>query len=485
MTQLKGRLVEFGEKAGRGLRLIHERIDGVLVTAEKANLVGAINEIALAGGGGGGGVAGVTSFNTRGGVVTLLSADVTAALGFTPYSAANPSGFITGINSGLVTTALGYTPTSVTGLTGIQSVAAFKTGLSLVKGDVGLGSVDNTADAGKNVLTAAGLTTARNINGVAFDGTGNITINAVDATARAPASRLISTTAPLTGGGDLSADRTLAVSTFGTGASGVVPASGGGTTNFLRADGSWVAPPGGGSVPTGTGFTHITAGAQDAAAKLVDTADVNDGQITLAKQANMATASLVYRKTAGAGAPEVQPLATLKTDLGLTGTNSGDQFTNITSSRLLGRVTAGFGAAEELTGTQSTALLDTFTSALKGLAPPSGGGTGNYLRADGAWASPPGAAGGYTVVTKTASYTETATSGELLIKADLAAGFTITLPTAVGNTAKFHIKKIQAAGLITIDGSGTETIDGGLTAVLADQYASITLLSDNVGWLIV
>lgn len=49
------------------------------------------------------------------------------------------------------------------------------------------------------------------------------------------------------------------------------------------------------------------------------------GTVTLAMQANMATASVVYRKTAAAGAPEVNTLATLKTDLGLTGTNSGDQ----------------------------------------------------------------------------------------------------------------------------------------------------------------
>lgn len=36
-----------------------------------------------------------------------------------------------------------------------------------------------------------------------------------------------------------------------------------------------------------------------------------------------------------------------------------------------------------------TALLDTFTSAAKGLAPASGGGTTNFLRADGSWAAPP------------------------------------------------------------------------------------------------
>jgi hypothetical protein len=52
---------------------------------------------------------------------------------------------------------------------------------------------------------------------------------------------------------------------------------------------------------------------------------IDNGVVTLAKQADMATASVVYRKTAGTGAPEVQTLATLKTDLGLTGTNTGDQ----------------------------------------------------------------------------------------------------------------------------------------------------------------
>ena len=56
-----------------------------------------------------------------------------------------------------------------------------------------------------------------------------------------PTTRLINTTAPLTGGGALSADLTLAVGTFGAAASGVVPSSGGGTTNFLRADATWAA----------------------------------------------------------------------------------------------------------------------------------------------------------------------------------------------------------------------------------------------------
>jgi hypothetical protein len=61
-------------------------------------------------------------------------------------------------------------------------------------------------------------------------------------------------------------------------------------------------------------------------------------------QADMATASLVYRKTAGSGAPEVQTLATLKTDLGLTGTNSGDQTIALTGD-VTGSGTGSFATA--------------------------------------------------------------------------------------------------------------------------------------------
>jgi hypothetical protein len=45
---------------------------------------------------------------------------------------------------------------------------------------------------------------------------------------------------------------------------------------------------------------------------------------------------------------------------------------------------------QENTPTQVTALLNLFTSALKGLVPASGGGTTNFLRADGSWAAPAG-----------------------------------------------------------------------------------------------
>lgn len=61
---------------------------------------------------------------------------------------------------------------------------------------------------------------------------------------------------------------------------------------------------------SGTGSTSISV-------------TIGNSTISLAKMANVATGTIFYRKSAGTGAPEVQTLATLKTDLGLTGTNSG------------------------------------------------------------------------------------------------------------------------------------------------------------------
>lgn len=54
---------------------------------------------------------------------------------------------------------------------------------------------------------------------------------------------------------------------------------------------------------------------------------------------------------------------------------------------------------------QATALLNVFTSVLKGLVPPSGGGTTNFLRADGVWAAPPSSGGFLTSTNSPAQIT--------------------------------------------------------------------------------
>lgn len=60
-------------------------------------------------------------------------------------------------------------------------------------------------------------------------------------------------TAPFSGTG--SAGSPFAVATFGTSNSGVVPSSGGGTNNFIRADGTWAIPSGTGAVTGRNIFT--------------------------------------------------------------------------------------------------------------------------------------------------------------------------------------------------------------------------------------
>jgi hypothetical protein len=65
----------------------------------------------------------------------------------------------------------------------------------------------------------------------------------------------------------------------------------------------------------------------------------------------------------------------------------------VANNTLMGNNSGGSAAPTALTGTQATALLDTVTSGAKGLAPASGGGTSNFLRADGSWAVPPGSGG--------------------------------------------------------------------------------------------
>jgi len=67
---------------------------------------------------------------------------------------------------------------------------------------------------------------------------------------------------------------------------------------------------------------------------------------------------------------------------------SNDKLANVPTATFKGRTTAATGDPEDLTATQATAMLNNFTSTLKGLAPLSGGGTANFLRADGTWAAP-------------------------------------------------------------------------------------------------
>ena len=98
----------------------------------------------------------------------------------------------------------------------------------IVKGDVGLGNVDNTADSAKVVASAAKLTTSRTIGGVSFDGTANIDLPGVNTAGN---QNTTGTAANVTG--------TVAVANGGTGLTAAGTAG-----NVLVSNGTaWVSSP--------------------------------------------------------------------------------------------------------------------------------------------------------------------------------------------------------------------------------------------------
>lgn len=93
-----------------------------------------------------------------------------------------------------------------------------------------------------------------------------------------------------------------------------------------------------------------------------------------------------------------------------------------------------------------------------------------------------------SMATNTISSGYTALLTDQVILADATSGsLTVTLPLL--STAKnkvFHIKKIDSTGnTVTIDGNGSETIDGDATKVITLQYTSIMIIASATEWHII
>jgi hypothetical protein len=88
---------------------------------------------------------------------------------------------------------------------------------------------------------------------------------------------------------------------------------------------------------------YLTLAGQVITRSLIDLTTHVTGKLPFANIVDVATATVMYRKTAGTGSMEAQTLATLKTDLGLTGTNSGDQTITLTGD-VTGSGTGSFAA---------------------------------------------------------------------------------------------------------------------------------------------
>ena len=112
----------------------------------------------------------------------------------------------------------------------------------------------------------------------------------------------------ITGGSDI-------IATFGAAASGLVPASGGGTTNFLRADGSFAAPPGGSPGGSTTQLQFNNAGAFGGVPGTA--ADASTGAITLTAGAATTTPLTIT----GAAGQSVPVLTVMGGNVGIGTTN--------------------------------------------------------------------------------------------------------------------------------------------------------------------
>jgi hypothetical protein len=130
---------------------------------------------------------------------------------------------------------------------------------------------------------------------------------------------------------------------------------------------------------------------------------------------------------------------------------------NSPANTIKGNNTGTAAAPIDLTGTQTTAMLDVFTTTLKGLAPSSGGGTTNFLRADATWAAPP-AAGGAVLYNflggLTLSYVNTTTFG-------IAVGAATSDDNTILMTLTSAYTKTRAAWAV---GTGNGALDTGTIA---------------------
>lgn len=132
-------------------------------------------------------------------------------------------------------------------------------------------------------------------------------------------------------------------------------------------------------------------------------------------------------------------------------------------------------------GAESVSGTKTFNASPVVPTPTAGGHAATKAYVDSAASS----GGAHTVAVKTGNYTLT-NSDEVILGNAAGGSFTVTLPTAVGSTRAYSVKKTDSsANTVTLATTSSQTVDGGLTAVLRVQYESITVVSDGANWFII
>lgn len=155
--------------------------------------------------------------------------------------------------------------------------------------------------------------------------------------------------------------------------------------------------------------------------------------------------------------------------------------TGVPAHSFLGNNTGSTANAIAMTDTQATAELNLFTSTVKGLAPLSGGGTLNFLRADGTWApavqglANPSALVGLSVINGSAS-TAMRSDGAPALSQAISPTWTgnHTFNPTSGNALTINPAAASAANGLVVNQSGPST-----GTVSPFNYNNITVNGDN------
>jgi hypothetical protein len=87
-----------------------------------------------------------------------------------------------------------------------------------------------------------------------------------------------------------------------------------------------------------------------------------------------------------------------------------------------------------------------------------------------------------TLVNLTADYTGTTTDYTFNCTANT---FSVTLPTAIGVKGKIYVIKNSGTGIITVNTTSSQTIDGSSSILIKKQYLSRAVQSDGTNWVII
>jgi len=279
-------------------------------------------------------------------------------------------------------------------------------------------------------------------------------------------SRQIATTAPLTGGGDLSADRTLAISDFTSTSKGAVPNPTASSGRFLKDDGTWDSPA---SVISGAGgvfpfmlsttATEPPTGSQirgnnatfTSSTKLWIMETTVDGLDVSVGLGRIKAGFQVYVQDYDAAA--VYATFNVTADAIDKGTYWE---VGVSVAASAGTIPAGKIALQTLSSAQAGNLFSTTTTA-KGLAPGSGGaGAGAWLNGAAGWTAPTKTTVGLSNVDNTSDATKDAAATTLTNKTLTDPKINVAINAQTGTT--YTLVLADAGKLITCSNAAAVSV---------------------------